>query len=186
MQSLAYQQSNNNLQRAVRFESHIKTTQVDDHANLCSAVRCWANEMGGQLFVAMIVADAWREMSGEGIEISAEPLVWRTKLFRWLDNRNNSPDARANIVRLRPAILGQMPDVIKRRFGYEAEPTEAELVAAAIKECSEAHQAKLLGSPVHKLEKEVREAAESVLRFLPADSLGVVLNSLMAMIPQVM
>lgn len=101
-------------------------------------------------------------------------------------NRNNSPDARANIVRLRPAILGQMPDVIKRRFGYEAEPTEAELVAAAIKECSEAHQAKLLGSPVQKLEKEVREAAESVLRFLPADSLGVVLNSLMAMIPQMM
>lgn len=84
MQSLAYQQSNNNLQRAVRFESHTKTTQLDDHANLCSAVRCWANEMGGQLFVAMIVADAWREMGGEGIEISAEPCGERSFSAGWI------------------------------------------------------------------------------------------------------
>lgn len=186
MQTLTYQNHNSNLHRAVRFESHTKPAEVDDHETLCSAVRCWANEMGGQLFVALTVADAWRDMGGKGIDINAEPLYWRTKFFRWLDNRNGSDEARANISLLRPAILSKMPDDIKRRFGYQSGPTEAELIASAIKECSEAHQAKMLGEPIKRLEKEVREAAEALLKFLPTESIAAVVTSLTAMAPGIM
>ncbi len=56
-----------------------------------------------------------------------------------------------------------MPIEIARKHGLKHGLTETELVANAIKECSEAHQAKLLGAPLQKLEREIREAAIALL-----------------------
>jgi len=142
--------------------------------------------MGGQLFVALTVADAWRDMGGKGIDINAEPLYWRTKFFRWLDNRNGSDEARANIATMRPAILSKMPDEIKRRFGFEAGPTSAELVASVVKECSEFQQVSILGAPVGEIVKEGREAIESIMNLIPRESWGQVLGGFVTMIPGIM
>lgn len=62
--------------------------------------------------------------------------------------------------------------------GLSNASTEAELVASAIKECSEAHQAKLVGAPLQKLEKEIREAAIALFNMLPADAAGPLLASI--------
>jgi len=50
------------------------------------------------------------------------------------------------------------------------------------KEISEAKRAVMLNAPAHQLEKEIRE----LLSFVPADSLGAVLSSLVAMAPGVL
>ncbi|EPH2665756.1 toxin YdaT family protein, partial [Klebsiella pneumoniae] len=52
------------------------------------------------------------------------------------------------------------------------------------KECSEAHQAKLLGAPLQKLEREIREAAIALFNMLPADAAGPLLASISAVAPQ--
>ncbi|MGV4033243.1 hypothetical protein ACV8TH_22075 [Citrobacter freundii] len=66
----------------------------------------------------------------------------------------------------------------------QAQERIAQLVANAIKECSEAHQAKLIGAPLQKLEKEIREAAIALFNMLPADAAGPLLASLSAVAPQ--
>jgi len=53
-----------------------------------------------------------------------------------------------------------------------------------MKECSEAHQAKLLGAPLQKLEKEIREAAIALFSLLPSDTAGPLLASIGAVAPQ--
>jgi hypothetical protein len=77
-----------------------------------------------------------------------------------------------------------MPIEIARKHGLKHGLTESELVAQAIKECSEAHQAKLLGAPLQKLEREIREAAIALFNMLPADAAGPLLASISAVAPQ--
>lgn len=71
-----------------------------------------------------------------------------------------------------------------QKHGLSNASTEAELVANAIKECSEAHHAKLIGAPLQKLEKEIREAAIALFNMLPADAAGPLLASISAVAPQ--
>jgi cytochrome P450 len=72
-------------------------------------------------------------------------------------------------------VMARDNEKVAREFGLVAK-TEAELIAEAMKECTEAHQAKLLGQPIQRLEKEVREAAEALLRFLPTESIAAVVT----------
>jgi len=76
-----------------------------------------------------------------------------------------------------------MPIEIARRYGLKNGMTDAELVASAVKECSEAHHAKLMGLPIEKLEKEVREAAEALLKLLPIESMAQVASGLVVLVP---
>ena len=52
--------------------------------------------------------------------------------------------------------------VLKRR-----QNGAGELVASALKECDEAHRAALVNAPTDELEREVREAIDSLLAYLP-------------------
>ena len=77
-----------------------------------------------------------------------------------------------------------MPREIARKHDLKRGLTETELVASAIKECNEAHQAKLLGAPLQKLEREIRDAAIALFNLLPADVAGPLLASITAVAPQ--
>jgi hypothetical protein len=87
-------------------------------------------------------------------------------------------------MQLAHAISWAMPIEIARKHGLRQGKTDAELVASAILECTEAHQAKLLGAPLQKLEKEIREAAIALFSLLPSDTAGPLLASIGAVAPQ--
>lgn len=55
---------------------------------------------------------------------------------------------------------------------------------SAIKDCCEAHQVKLVGAPLQKFEKEIREAAIALFNMLPADAAGPLLASISAVASQ--
>jgi hypothetical protein len=69
------------------------------------------------------------------------------------ENEAGSEKYTAYVMQLSGAIVAAMPIEIARKHGLSNARTEAELVASAIKECSEAHQAKLLGAPFKSLKK---------------------------------
>jgi hypothetical protein len=184
MQSLTY--GNNNQRNAVvlktenqfqvRRRDRMKCRVVHD------AVREWENTLPGQAQenIALLVAEKWEEMGGRGITVNKQ------NLFRYLKNESGSDKYAAYVVQLAPAIAAAMPIVIARKYGLRQGKTETELVASAMKECSEAHQAKLLGAPLKKLEQEIREAAIALINMLPADAAGPLLASISAVAPQFM
>lgn len=128
--------------------------------------------------VARLVAEEWKRSGGKGITVN------KLNLFRYLRNESGSEKYTAYVMKLSGAIVAAMPIEIARKHGLSKARTEAELVASAIKECSEAHQAKLLGAPIQKLEKEIREAAIALFNMLPADAAGPLLASISAVAPQ--
>ena len=87
-------------------------------------------------------------------------------------------------MQLAPAISAVLPIEIARANGLRSGKTEAELVASAIKECGEAHQAKLLGAPLQRLEKEIWEAATSLYAMLPKEVSEPALALLSTLAPQ--
>jgi hypothetical protein len=128
--------------------------------------------------IAQLVAEQWTKEGGRGIAVNKQ------NLFRYLKNEGGSEKYTAYVMQLSGAIVAAMPIEIARKHGLSNARTEAELVASAIKECSEAHQAKLLGAPLQKLEKEIREAAIALFNMLPADAAGPLLASISAVAPQ--
>ncbi|MCT4701187.1 toxin YdaT domain-containing protein [Enterobacteriaceae bacterium H20N1] len=145
-----------------------------------NAVREWEQVLPGQAQerIAQLVAAQWEKMQGKGITVNKQ------NLFRYLKNETASDKYNSYVMQLAPAIAQAMPIEIARKYGLRKGMTEAELVAQAIKECSEAHQAKLLGAPLQKLEKEVREAAVSLFNMLPAEAVAPLLASLSAVTQQ--
>ncbi|WP_165431085.1 toxin YdaT family protein [Atlantibacter hermannii] len=153
------------------------------------AVKAWNRATPGsaQLHISQLVAKEWMARGGRGLLLAGSEHNTRQNFFRMINDPGPKNDR--GLLKLMPVIIDVMArdnEKIAREFGFITGKTEAELIADAVKECSEAHQAKLLGLPIQKLEKEVREAAEAVLKYLPADSLGVVLNSLMTLTPGLM
>ncbi|HEY3983618.1 toxin YdaT family protein [Cedecea sp.] len=146
------------------------------------AVREWEQTLPGQAQekIAQLVAEQWEKQGGRGITVNKQ------NLFRYLKNETGSDKYNRYVMQLAPAIAHAMPVKIARKHGLRKGMTEAELVACAIKECSEVHQAKLLGAPLQKLEKEIREAAIALLNLLPADAAGPLLAGITAVAPQFM
>lgn len=144
------------------------------------AVREWEGTLTGQAQekIALLVAEHWAGIGGRGLTVNKQ------NLFRYLKNENGSEKYTAYVMQLAPAIAMAMPIEIARKNGIRQGKTEAELVASAMKECTEAHQAKLLGAPLQKLEKEIREAAIALFNMLPADAAGPLLASISAVAPQ--
>lgn len=144
------------------------------------AVREWEAGIPGQAQekIALLVAKQWQVLCGRGITVNKQ------NLFRYLKNETNSDKYTGYVMQLSTAIAEAMPIEIARKYGLKQGMTENELVASAVKECSEAHQAKLLGVPLQKLEKEVREAAIALFSMLPADTAGPLLASISAVAPQ--
>ncbi len=150
------------------------------HRAIRDAVQEWELTLPGQAQerIAGLVAERWEKQGGRGITINKQ------NLFRYLKNETNSAKYTAYVMQLAVAIGEAMPLEIARRHGLRNGMTEAELVARAIKECGEAHQAKLLGAPLQKLEKEIREAAIALFNMLPSDVAGPLLASIGAVTPQ--
>lgn len=150
------------------------------HRVIFSAVREWESTLPGQAQekIAQLVAAQWAKVGGRGIAVNKQ------NLFRYLKNESGSEKYTTYVMQLSGAIVAALPVEIARKHGLSNSRTEAELVASAIKECSEAHQAKLLGAPLQKLEREIREAAIALFNMLPADVAGPLLASISAVAPQ--
>lgn len=150
------------------------------HRAIHEAVQEWEQTLPGQAQerIAQLVAEQWEKQGGKGITVNKQ------NLYRYLKNETNSAKYTGYVMQLAAAIGEAMPLEIARKHGLRTGLTEAELVARAIKECSEAHQAKLLGAPLQKLEKEIREAAVSLFSMLPSDVAGPLLASIGAVTPQ--
>ncbi|HEO9208116.1 TPA: hypothetical protein QIF88_001960 [Klebsiella aerogenes] len=145
-----------------------------------TAVQEWESSLPGraQDHVAQLVAEQWEKQNGRGISVNKQ------NLYRYLKNEGGSEKYTGYVIQLSAAIADAMPIEIARKHGLKRGLTETELVANAIKECSEAHQAKLLGAPLQKLEREIREAAIALFNMLPADAAGPLLASISAVAPQ--
>ncbi len=188
MHSLAYQENNgftvnpmiSNYQGVPRNTS--KLTRIRE------AVRAWQKATPGQaqVHISQLVAKEWLARGGRGLLLAGSEHNTKQNFFRMINDPGPKNDK--GLTRLIPVIVDVMArdnEQVAREFGLVAK-TEAELIAEAMKECTEAHQAKLLGQPIQRLEKEVREAAEALLRFLPTESIAAVVTSLAAMAPGVM
>ncbi|ENL7676796.1 MULTISPECIES: toxin YdaT family protein [Enterobacter cloacae complex] len=152
------------------------------------AVRAWQKATPGQaqVHISQLVAKEWLTRGGRGLLLAGSEHNTKQNFFRMINDPGPKNDK--GLVLLIPVIVDVMArdnEKVAREFGLVAK-TEAELIAEAMKECTEAHQAKLLGQPIQRLEKEVREAAEALLRFLPTESIAAVVTSLDAMAPGVM
>ena len=170
MQSVAYTHNKPRVAAAVKSQNQFKPQRRDSiqHRVILAAVREWESTLPGQAQerIAQLVAEEWAKADGRGIAVNKQ------NLFRYLKNEGGSEKYTAYVMQ------------IARKHGLSNASTEAELVANAIKECSEAHHAKLIGAPLQKLEKEIREAAIALFNMLPADAAGPLLASISAVAPQ--
>ncbi|MEL4014359.1 toxin YdaT family protein [Dryocola clanedunensis] len=182
MHSLTYDHHSQRNSLSLKTQNQYEPRRRDNgkRISIQNAVREWEQTLPGQAQekIAQLVAEQWDKQDGRGITVNKQ------NLFRYLKNETASDKYNGYVMQLAPAIAQAMPIEIARKYGLRKGMTEAELVAHAIKECSEAHQAKLIGAPLQKLEKEVREAAISLFNMLPTDAVGPLLASLSAITPQ--
>lgn len=145
-----------------------------------AAVQEWEATLPGraQDMIAQLVAEQWEKQDGRGISVNKQ------NLYRYLKNEGGSERYTSYVIQLSSAIADAMPIEIARKYHLKRGLTETELVASAITECSEAHQAKLLGAPLKKLERQICEAAIALFNLLPADVAGPLLASISAVAPQ--
>ena len=182
MHSLQYEHPNGRLTARVISKNQIEPRRRDNLKRLAinTAVGEWEKTLPGQAqeLIARLVDEEWQRTGGRGITVN------KLNLFRYLRNENGSEKYNRYVMQLAPAISAVMPIEIARSYGLRSGKTEAELVAAAIKECSEAHQAKMLGAPLHRLEKEIWEAVTSLYAMLPKEVSEPALALLSTLAPQ--
>ncbi len=188
MHSLTYQNHNTgNASPLISIYQGVprNTSKLD---RIRDAVRAWHKATPGaaQDHISQLVAQEWMAQGGRGLLLAGSKHNTKQNFFRMVNEPGPKNDK--NLMMLIPVITAVMArdnEKVAREFGLVAK-TESELIAEAIKECGEAHQAKLLGEPIKRLEKEVREAAEALLRLLPTESIAAVVTSLTAMAPGIM
>lgn len=188
MQSLTYQQSTSLYRPSLISKSQEANRETKKLMLIRDAVRAWQKATPGQsqVHISQLVAKEWLSRGGKGLLLAGSEHNTKQNFFRMINDPGPKNDK--GLMLLIPIIIDVMArdnEKVAREFGLVAK-TEAELIAEAMKECTEAHQAKLLGQPIQRLEKEVREAAEALLRFLPTESIAAVVTSLAAMAPGVM
>jgi len=182
MQTIGISNLNQHSFAPLKSKNQIEPQRRDNMKRLSvfEAVRVWEKTLPGQAqeTIARLVAEEWQRIGGRGITVN------KLNLFRYLRNDGGSEKYNRYVMHLLPAIAAAMPIEIARKFSLRSGKTEAELVASAIKECGEAHQAKLLGAPVHRLEKEIWEAATSLYAMLPREISEPALALLSTLAPQ--
>ena len=156
MQTLSFQQNNRAPTERLIFQYHQSEESAGnvDHRNLCAAVRAWAADEG-RLGVALQIKEVAEEMMIQGIDLNIQPGVWNVKMFRWLDNKENSAAYRANVELLTPAILSALPLAYRDRVVKHDEV--ALRIARTVKEDAEAIQAVMLKAPKQVRLKEISE-----------------------------
>ena len=182
MQTIGLNHLNQRNTTALKTKNQIEPRRRDNLKRMAinTAVAEWEKTLPGQAQeqIARLVDEEWQRSGGRGITVN------KMNLFRYLRNENGSEKYNRYVLHLAPAISAVMPIEIARAYGLRSGKTEAELVAAAIKECAEAHQAKMLGAPLHRLEKEVWEAATSLYAMLPREISEPALALLSTLAPQ--
>ncbi|HGG8841279.1 TPA: toxin YdaT family protein [Enterobacter soli] len=157
MQTLSFQQNNRASSDSMTFQFHQDEAAVQhvDHRALCSAVRAWAAGQG-RMVVAMEIKEAAEDMELSGIDMAVNADVWNVKLFRWLDNKEDSAVYRENVKQLAPAIISVLP--LEYRGRVVKNDNFALRIARAVKEDAEAIQAVVLKAPQHERLKEISES----------------------------
>ena len=178
MQSLTYQKNNAFKPELVIYRNHGKSQKaLSDHKAIRSTVRAWAADCRSQEFVAALIAEEWRRAGGQGLGIPTDPARQMQKIFRWLDA--DTEYAQANVRLLTPAILAVLPLEYRSRLVPQEDTISR--IAAAMKECSEAKQAVLLGAPEHQKLKEVSEGIASLFRLMP-EQIGPLMSMVTSML----
>lgn len=156
MQTLSFHQSNRAPTERLIFNCHqeAKANQPVDHHAICSAVRAWA-AAEGRMVVALDIKEAAEEMELNGIDMSVNADVWNVKLFRWLDNKEDSAVYRENVKQLAPAIMAALPLAYRDRLIKHDDITVR--IARSVKEDAEALQAVVLNAPKQVRLKEISE-----------------------------
>jgi hypothetical protein len=187
MQSLLFQNDNSQFQRKLISKNQSVFTNRGGirFAVVREAVNVWQESLPGksQETITKLVVAEWHRRGGKGLNLAGSLQNAKQNLFRWLDNPRNSEKYERYVSTLLPVIADVMPIEIARQYGLKQGLTDAEIVANAVKECGEAHHAKLMGLPIEKLEKEVREAAEALLKLLPIESMAQVASGLVVLVP---
>lgn len=181
MQSATYQHHNQRLAGQLKIQNQFMAHRRDNfkHHSIQAAVREWESTLPGkaQEKIALLVAEQWTKEGGRGIAVNKQ------NLFRYLKNEGGSEKYTAYIMQLSGAIVAAMPIEIARKHGLRQGKTDIELVADAIKETGEHHQAKLLGLPNAKQAKEGFENLLANAALLPGELAGVMIAHLQALAP---
>ncbi|WP_353614055.1 toxin YdaT family protein [Mangrovibacter phragmitis] len=166
MQTVSFQQSSRASSQSLIFrcQQHNSTEQEVDHRAICVAVRAWA-AAEGRVFVSLQIQEAAEELQLNGVDFSGKADVWNVKLFRWLDNKEDSASYRANVERLVPAILSVLP--LRYRDHVVKNDSFAYRMARLEKEVSEAKQALMLDAPKKERLKELGEGIFEMFRVDP-------------------
>ncbi|EOF7239580.1 toxin YdaT family protein [Enterobacter roggenkampii] len=154
MQTFSFQQSSRASSNPLIFPCHQSESaeQDIDHRDICSAVRAWA-AVEGRVAVALQIQEAAEELQLNGVDFSGQADVWNVKLFRWLDNKEDSASYRKNVEQLMPAIMSVLP--LRYRDRVVKNDSFAYRMARLEKEVSEAKQALMLDAPKKEKLKEL-------------------------------
>lgn len=181
MQTIPLTQHTHLLSKKLKSDNQNEPRRRDSfhHQKLFTAVREWEATLPGQSqeLIARLVAEQWAKDGGRGLTINKQ------NLYRYLKNENNSNKYTAYVMQLANAISVAMPIEIARKHGLRQGKTDAELVAEAMKESSEHHQAKLLGLSAKKQAKEGFESLLANAALLPGELAGAVIAHLQALAP---
>jgi len=165
MQTLTFQQSSRAPAGRLIFNCHQKAAEQSiEHRAICSAVRAWA-AAEGRMVAALQIQEAAEEMQLFGVDLTGQPEVWNVKLFRWLDNKEDSAVYRANIEQLAPAIISVLPLAYRDRI--ESNDNLAYRLARLEKEVSEGKQALMLNASKKEKLKEMSEGIFEMFRVDP-------------------
>ncbi len=98
MHTVSFQQSSRASSNPMIFPCHQSESAAQGiaHRDICSAVRAWA-AAEGRVAVALQIQEAAEELQLDGVDLSGQADVWNVKLFRWLDNKEDSASYRKNV-----------------------------------------------------------------------------------------
>lgn len=166
MQTVSFQQSNRASSNQLILLCHQgeSAAQDIDHRDICSAVRAWA-AAEGRVAVALQIKEAAQDLELNGVDLSGQADVWNVKLFRWLDNKEDSASYRRNVEQLVPAIMSVLP--LRFRDRVIKNDSFAYRMARLEKEVSEAKQALMLNAPKKEKLKELGEGIFEMFRVDP-------------------
>lgn len=166
MQTVSFQQSSRASSNQLIFPCHQSEPAYHEiaHRDICSAVRAWA-AAEGRIAVALQIQEAAEEHQLDGVDFSGQADVWNVKLFRWLDNKEDSASYRRNVEQLVPAIMFVLP--LRFRDRVIKNDSFAYRMARLEKEVSEAKQALMLNAPKKEKLKELGEGIFEMFRVDP-------------------
>jgi hypothetical protein len=176
-QSLTYQQ--NTEMSSVAMINRTQAKQDDSHDRVRDAVRAWSAAIDNQDVVAALIINEYRDVGACTIDFPKDISRARQKLFRFLDNRFDSEQYRENVRVLTPSIMAVLPLEFRSRLVPQEDIMSR--IAAAMKECSEAKQAVLLGAPEHQKLKEVSEGIASLFKLMP-EQVGPLMSMVTSML----